>query len=96
MDALAGLLDGPRARDAFLLCASMDAPWAMRIEDEAPLAISVIVRGDAWVMPDDGEAMRLTRGDVIVARGPDHYTMADDPATASSRPGPPRPALRDP
>ncbi len=81
MDALAGLLDGPRARDAFLLCASMDAPWAMRIEDEAPLAISVIVRGDAWVMPDDGEAMRLTRGDVIVARGPGHYSMADDPAT---------------
>jgi AraC-like DNA-binding protein len=59
----------------------MDAPWAVRIEDEAPLAICVIVRGDAWVMLDDGEPMRLTRGDVIVARGPDHYTMADDPAT---------------
>ena len=81
MDALAGLLDGPRAREAFLLCASMDAPWSVRIEDESPLAISVIVRGEAWVMPDDGEATRLTRGDVIIARGPDHYTMADDPAT---------------
>jgi AraC-like DNA-binding protein len=82
MDAVAGLLDGPRARGAFLLCASMDSPWSLRIEDEAPLEISVVVRGEAWVLPDDGEPMCLTRGDVVIARGPDHYTVADDPATA--------------
>ena len=82
MDALAGLLDGPRAREAFLLCASMDPPWSLRIEDEAPLEISVVVRGQAWAIPDDGDPVCLTRGDVVIARGPDHYTVADDPATA--------------
>ncbi len=82
MDAVAGLLDGPRAREAFLLCASMDPPWSLRIEDEAPLEISVVVRGHAWAIPDDGDPVCLTRGDVVIARGPDHYTVADDPATA--------------
>jgi AraC-like DNA-binding protein len=84
MDALAGLLDGPRAREAFLLCASMDPPWSVRIEDEAPLGISVVVRGEAWLMPAEGEAVHLTRGDVMIARGPGHYTIADDPATPPS------------
>jgi AraC-like DNA-binding protein len=82
MDAVAGLLDGPRAREAFLLCASMDPPWSLRIEDEAPLEISVVVRGQAWAIPDDGDPVCLTRGDVVIARGPDHYTVADDPDTA--------------
>jgi AraC-like DNA-binding protein len=82
MDAVAGLLDGPRAREAFLLCASMDPPWSLRIEDEAPLEISVVVRGEAWAIPDDGDPVCLTRGDVVIARGPDHYTVADDPTTA--------------
>ena len=40
MDALAGLLDGPRARGAFLLRCLFDPPWSLRIEDEAPLALT--------------------------------------------------------
>ena len=49
MDALAGLLDGPRAREAFLLRSSMDPPWSLRIQDEAPLTVVAIVRGEAWL-----------------------------------------------
>src|SRR5919198_6001484 len=82
MDAIAGLLDGPRAREAFLLRASMEPPWSLRIVDEAPLTIVTMVRGEAWVLPDEGEPMLLRDGDVALMRGPDHYTMADDPATA--------------
>ena len=81
MDAVAGLLDGPRARDAFLLRSSMDPPWSLRIEDEAPLTVVAMVRGEAWYVPDDGEATVLRRGDVAIVRGPDPYTFADDPAT---------------
>lgn len=77
-----GLLDGPRARGAFLLRTSVQPPWALRIEDEAPLTLVAMVRGWAWLLPDDGEPRRLTDGDVAVVRGPDHYTVADDPATA--------------
>jgi AraC-like DNA-binding protein len=81
MDAIAGLLDGPRAHEAFTLRAVMDPPWSMRIRDEAPLTVLAMVRGSAWVVPDDAEPERLGPGDVAIFRGPDHYTVADDPAT---------------
>ena len=81
MDAVAGLLDGPRAREAFLLRSSMDPPWSLRIEDEAPLTVMAVVRGHAWVLPDDGDAVLMRTGDVAIIRGPDPYNVADDPAT---------------
>jgi AraC-like DNA-binding protein len=81
MDAVAGLLDGPRARGAFLLRSELDAPWSMRIADEAPLCLIAITRGAAWLLPEDGEPQRLGSGDVAVVRGPDPYTLAGDPGT---------------
>lgn len=79
MDTLSGLLDGPRANGAFLLRSVLTAPWSLRIQDEAPLSIAVVVRGEAWVMTDDGEPVRMGPGDVMVARGPAPYTVADNP-----------------
>jgi AraC-like DNA-binding protein len=59
----------------------LDPPWSLRIQDEAPLALVAIVEGGAWVVPDDAEAVPLRSGDVAIMRGPDPYTVADDPAT---------------
>jgi AraC-like DNA-binding protein len=81
MDAVAGLLDGPRARDAFLLRSTLDPPWSLRIQDEAPLTLVAVVRGQAWIVTEEGEPTRLGPGDVAIVRGPDPYTVADDPAT---------------
>ncbi|NGO09178.1 AraC family transcriptional regulator [Streptomyces sp. HC44] len=81
MDALAGLLEGPRARGAFMIRACFDPPWCLRIEDRAPLTVMLMVRGDAWITPDKGERLRLRAGDLAIARGPDPYTCADDPST---------------
>jgi AraC-like DNA-binding protein len=81
MDSIAGLLDGPRARGAFLLRSSMDPPWSLRIADEAPLTVVATVRGDAWIVAD-AETIHLRTGDVAIVLGPDHYTVADDPGTA--------------
>jgi len=53
----------------------------MRIQDEAPLTVVAVVRGTAWVLPDGGDVVKLGPGDVAIARGPDPYTVADDPAT---------------
>ena len=71
MDGLAGLLDGPRARGAFLLRCLFDAPWAVRLEDEAPLSVTAVVRGSMWVRPDDAEPVLLGAGDVVVWTGRD-------------------------
>jgi AraC-like DNA-binding protein len=81
VDVFGGLLDGPRARGAFALRAMMDPPWSIRIEDRAPLSLVSMVKGRAWVIPDDDAPVRLDAGSVAVMRGPDPYTFADDPAT---------------
>jgi AraC-like DNA-binding protein len=47
MDPIAGLLDGPRARRAFLLRCTLDPPWALHIRDEAPLSLVAMLRGRA-------------------------------------------------
>jgi AraC-like DNA-binding protein len=59
----------------------MDPPWSLRIQDEAPLTLVAMVRGEAWIVHDDSEPVRLDRGDVAILRGPDPYTVADEPAT---------------
>jgi AraC-like DNA-binding protein len=81
MDGLAALLDGPRARGAFLLRCLMDPPWAVRLQDESPLSLTAVVRGGFCALPDAGEPFVLEAGDVVVALGPDHWTIADEPTT---------------
>ncbi|WP_437025218.1 AraC family transcriptional regulator [Streptomyces sp. enrichment culture] len=82
MDVLTGLLEGPRARGAFLIRACFDPPWAVRVEDRAPLTVMLVVRGDAWIVPDRGPRLRLGPGGLAIARGPAPYTCGDDPGTA--------------
>ncbi len=60
----------------------MEPPWSLRILAESPLTLMAIVKGEAWVVHDRGETVRLGPGDVAVTRAPDHYTVADDPATS--------------
>ncbi|QDP95945.1 AraC family transcriptional regulator [Microlunatus elymi] len=79
MDALSSLLNGPRARGAFLLRSMMSGPWSMRIEDEAPLTVVVLLTGSAFLTPERGEPARLEPGDAVVALGPDPYLVADRP-----------------
>ncbi len=83
VDALAGLLDGPRAQGAFLIKAVLRPPWSLRVADEAPLAVFTLLAGTAWLVhPGVGEPVRLGAGDIVVTRGADHYTVADRPDRA--------------
>ncbi|WP_306192924.1 MULTISPECIES: AraC family transcriptional regulator [unclassified Streptomyces] len=81
MDALATLLDGPRARGAFLLRSVLTPPWSVRIADLAPLTLIHMARGDAWIRTDDGQARPLHCGDIAVIRGPEPYVVAGDRRT---------------
>src|SRR5215470_14657468 len=81
MDVLDGLLDGPRARGAFLLRSIMEPPWCLRIQDRAPLTLVGLTRGTAWVIPDTGTPVQMEPGDVALLRGPDAYFVADPPST---------------
>ena len=81
MDAVVGLLDGVRARGAFVLRMVLDAPWSMRIQDDAPLTLICQTHGRAAIVGDDSGTVWLEAGDVAVARGTQHYLFADDPGT---------------
>jgi AraC-like DNA-binding protein len=81
VDALTGLLDGPRARGAFLLRSILDPPWSLRIQDGSPLSVITLSRGSAWIVKRDAEPARIEPGDVAVVSGTDPYTIADDPGT---------------
>lgn len=79
MDALTALMDGPKARGAFLLRSIFNPPWSLRIEDQAPLSVVAIVRGEAWISTSRNNPKRLGQGDIAVIRGPEPYTLADIP-----------------
>jgi AraC-like DNA-binding protein len=81
VDAVVGLLDGVRARGAFVLRMMMDPPWSMNIRDEAPLTLICQTHGSAAIVGESSGTVRLGPGDVALTRGTEQYVFADDPAT---------------
>jgi AraC-like DNA-binding protein len=79
MDTLGGLLDAPRARGAFALRTVMNSPWSLRIVAESPLTLIAGVSGELWVVPDEGEPVRVGPGDIAITRAPEHYNVVDSP-----------------
>lgn len=89
MDAVAALLDGSRARGAFLLRSSLEPPFALRIEDEAPLTVLAVLRGRVRLDVPGLPPHELGDGDVAVVPGPAPYTVGDDRGTSpTARIGP--------
>ncbi len=84
MDTLGGLLDAPRARGAFALRTVMTSPWSLRILAESPVTLIAGVSNELWVVPDDGEPVRIGPGDIAVTRAPEHYNVSDSPTTPPS------------
>jgi AraC-like DNA-binding protein len=60
----------------------MQSPWSLRVLAESPLTLVAGVVGDFWIVPDEGESVRMGPGDIAVTREPDHYTVCDSPATS--------------
>jgi len=60
----------------------MTPPWSLRIVAESPLTLIAGVAGELWVVPDDGEPVRIGPGDIAVTRAPQHYNVADSPTTS--------------
>ncbi len=75
------LLDGPRARGAFLLRVLMEPPWALQITEDAPLTMVAVLTGGAWLRQPGQEPQRLTAGDVLLVRGATPYVLSDDLTT---------------
>jgi len=81
VDAVVGLLDGVRARGAFVLRMMMDPPWSLSIRDDAPLTLICQTHGRAVIVSPSSGTTWLHPGDVALVRGTEHYVFADGPAT---------------
>ena len=81
MDPLSGVFGDPRAQGAFVLRVAMAPPWSFRIEDEAPLTLVAMLQGSAWMWFDHDEPAPLPAGSVALIKGPQHYTLADEPTS---------------
>ncbi|WP_426227134.1 AraC family transcriptional regulator [Pseudarthrobacter sp. DSP2-3-2b1] len=79
MDPLADFLDGPRARNAFLLRVVMSAPWSIRVQDEAPLTVVAMLGGSAYFSQGAGEPLHLEPGTVLLIRDQAPYVLAGNP-----------------
>jgi AraC-like DNA-binding protein len=84
MDAVSKLLAEVRARGAVFRQTIMRPPWALRMASGAPLTLATMLRGQAWIVPDQHEPVRIEAGDIAVVRGDVPYAVADDPATTPS------------
>ncbi|GHF54031.1 AraC family transcriptional regulator [Streptomyces mashuensis] len=51
------------------------------MQDEAPLTVLTMFRGEGWIVHDRRPAVRLGPGDLAVVRAPEPYTVADHPST---------------
>ncbi|MFI6024957.1 AraC family transcriptional regulator [Amycolatopsis magusensis] len=81
MDAVSELLADVRARGAVFRQTIMRSPWALRMSSGAPLTLATMLHGEAWIVPDQHEPVRIGVGDIAVVRGDVPYAVADDPAT---------------
>ncbi|MCM2393333.1 AraC family transcriptional regulator [Streptomyces albipurpureus] len=81
-DALSGLLHEVRPQGALFDQSALNPPWSLRFLERTPLALLTMVSGTAWVTPDGSEPVPLRPGDIVLVRGPEPYTVSDDPGTA--------------
>ncbi|HET6856362.1 MAG TPA: AraC family transcriptional regulator [Streptomyces sp.] len=80
-DPLTDLLNSVRTTGAIINRSSLSGAWALRFEDGSPMALTALLRGTAWVIPQKGEPVRLGAGDVAVLSGGAPYVIAGDPDT---------------
>ncbi len=72
---MSALLDGPRARGAFVVRCLLQPPWALHICDRAPLTVVAVVRGGAWITQGD-VVVHAPAGSVALVVGPEPYDIA--------------------
>ena len=75
---MSALLDGPRARGAFVVRCLLQPPWALHVCDRAPLSIVTVLRGEAWIAQGSATA-QVPEGSVALVAGPEPYDLSSTP-----------------
>ncbi len=57
----------------------MSPPWAVKVQDDAPLTVVAVLAGSAWFSHNGGPAVLLEPGSVMVVRDHSAYVLGHDP-----------------
>ncbi|NDL57205.1 AraC family transcriptional regulator [Phytoactinopolyspora mesophila] len=79
MDVLANLMNDVRSSGSLFGRTLMEPPWSVRFADGAPLTLVAMLRGNGWLVPDDGAPVRLAARDIALVVGGTHFSVTDDP-----------------
>ncbi|MGW4791312.1 AraC family transcriptional regulator [Nonomuraea sp. NPDC004297] len=81
MDVLSDVVAFMRTGHPTSARVSWRAPWGQRFPAAPGSAVfHVVLRGSCWLLPGDGEPVRLNVGDVVFLPHGDAFGLADDPA----------------
>ncbi|KOX23254.1 AraC family transcriptional regulator [Saccharothrix sp. NRRL B-16348] len=80
IDALNDLLRGLRAQRAEVCRSVASPPWALAFTETTPFTLVAAVRGDTWLLAEDGTQVLLRPGSLGLIRGPQRFVLADDPS----------------
>jgi AraC-like DNA-binding protein len=81
MDVLADVVSALRTGPASSARTDVRGPWGMRFAHSFGATFHVVLQGNAWVLPVDGEPVALGPGDVVLMpRGLEH-ALADHPSS---------------
>ncbi|MFJ9329559.1 AraC family transcriptional regulator [Streptomyces sp. NPDC101230] len=83
MDVFDELLRGVRGKGAVFGRSALWPPWSLRFTDGAYLTLCLPMRGAGWIVPEDGEPLRLAVGEAAIVRGPAPFTFTDEPENAT-------------
>lgn len=81
-DPLSRLLADVRPRGALFDRSWLPSPWSLRFDEDAPLALVTMLRGEGWVRAGDDAPVPIGRGDVAIVVGPRPFDVADQPGAA--------------
>lgn len=81
MDTLSLILDDIRLHGAVFRETELSAPWAVRLHTPGLTSFHIVTRGEAWLLRNGCEPLRLQTGDIAMLPGGIEHRVQDDPAT---------------
>ena len=81
MDVLSDVIASVRTGRPHSSRTAAHAPWGMWFQAGSAAGFHVMLAGSGWLIPEEGEPVRLGVGDVVFAARGTGHGLADDPAT---------------
>ncbi|MER8073718.1 AraC family transcriptional regulator [Streptomyces sp. NPDC094034] len=84
MDTLTDVLEHIRSAGALIGQNLVSPPWSIRFDEGASMTLVTMLRGDAWVVPHEGQPVHLRNRDVAILTGSQPFSVTSDPDRQTS------------